>query len=424
MTETDLLRALFDRAVDTARPDRIVAAHMPAEPPAGRFVVIGAGKASAAMAAAVEAAWDGEIEGLVVTRYGHAVPCEKIEIVEAGHPVPDQNGREAAKRMLELLRGLSDEDFVLALISGGGSALLTLLPKGVPDEDAAALNRELLASGAPIDRMNCIRRHLSRTNGGRLAAAAFPARMLSLVISDVPGDSLPDIASGPTVGDETTLADARALVARYGMELPQTIVDALDDPVNESIKPDDPRLEQVETRLIAAPMASLEAAAALAVENGIDPIIQGDDIEGEAREIGRKFAAKALKEQAAIGPGDGPRVLISGGETTVTLPKDGRTLGKGGRNVEFLMGLAEGLAGAPGIWAIAGDTDGIDGMEEVAGAVVTPDTLARAGAARLAEAMHAFDGHGFFGGLGDQVITGPTLTNVNDFRAILIHPRG
>ena len=419
MTPRDQLRALFHTAVDTALPDKIVPPHLP---PAtkGRTVVVGAGKASAAMAAAVEAHMDGPLDGLVITRYDHAVPCDRIEIVEAAHPVPDQAGWDAAARMLALLDGLGPEDRVIALISGGGSSLLTCMPDPLTLDDARALNRALLASGAPIDQMNCIRRHLSRTNGGRLAAAAFPAPMTALMISDVPGDNLLDIASGPTVGDPTTLAEARALAERHALDLTPALRAALNDPANESVKPDDPRLAATDNRLIAAPIQSLEAAASHARALDLDPQIQGDAIEGEARALGRTFAAEALRVQAALAPGAAPKLLLSGGETTVTLPKDGRPLGKGGRNVDFLLGLAEALQGAPGIWALAADTDGVDGAAEVAGAIVAPDTLTRG--PDIAKALHAYDGHGYFETLGDQVVTGPTLTNVNDFRAILIHP--
>jgi hydroxypyruvate reductase len=370
------------------------------------------------MAAALEAHWPGELSGLVITRYGHAVHCDRIEIVEAAHPVPDEAGAAAAERMLGLCAGLSRDDLVIALISGGGSALMTLPPAGVSRADIQELNRALLASGAPIGAMNCIRRHLSRINGGRLAAACHPARVLALLISDVPGDDPVDIASGPTVPDPTTLADARALVARYRIELPAAVAAALDDLANESMKPGDPRLARAETRIIAAPMASLEAAAAKARALGFEPRILGDAIEGEARDVGAELARQALAARPA--PGAAPVVLISGGETTVTLPRDGRDLGRGGRNVDFLLGLAAALDGAPGVHAIACDTDGVDGAEEVAGAIVAPDTVACAGRAALEAALARYDGHGFFAALGDQVVTGPTLTNVNDFRAILV----
>lgn len=412
-----LLGALFGAAVASADPARIVPAHLPARP-AGRTLVIGAGKASAAMAAAFEAAWDGPLSGLVVTRYGHAVPCARVRIAEAAHPVPDAAGEAAAREMLGLVRGLAADDLVVALVSGGGSALLPLPAPGLALADKQAVNRALLASGATISEMNTVRRHLSAIKGGRLAAACHPARVESLLISDVPGDDPVIIASGPTVPDPSTLAEARAVVAKYRLDLPPAVARALADPANETVKPGDPRLARAAHRIVARPMAALEAAASVARRAGYLPLILGDAIEGEARAVGRAQAERALLEARA-----GRRVaLLSGGETTVTLPADGRRLGEGGRNVDFLMALAHGLAGAPGIAALAADTDGVDGAAEVAGAILLPDTLARAEAAGypLAEALHAFDGHGFFGRIGDAVVTGPTLTNVNDFRAILI----
>jgi hydroxypyruvate reductase len=415
------LVALFRAAVDAALPGRILGPHLPPPPPRGRLIVLGAGKASAAMAAAVEARYGAAVGGLVVTRYGHAVPTAHVEVMEAAHPVPDAAGAAAAERLLTLAAGAGEDDLVLALISGGGSSLITLPAPGLGLEDIRATNRALLASGAPIGAMNCVRRHLSRISGGRLAAAAFPARTLALLISDVPGDDPTDIASGPTVPDPTTLADGRAIVKRYRLELPAAVTAALEDPGNESPKPGDPRLARAETRIVAAPMASLEAAAACAREAGLVPRILGDALEGEARDLGAVMARDARAARAGLAPGDPPLVLLSGGETTVTLPRDGRTLGAGGRNVDFLLGLARGLAGAPGIFALAADTDGVDGAAEVAGAIVAPDTLARAGD-RFAAALAAYDGHGLFAALGDQVVTGPTLTNVNDFRAVLVMP--
>jgi glycerate 2-kinase len=417
-----LLLDLFRAAVDAARPELVVPPHLP-PPPAGRTIVLGAGKASAAMAAAVEAHWPGPLEGLVLTRYGHAVPTRQVEIVEAAHPVPDAAGLAGSERLLALAGGAGEGDLVLALISGGGSALLTLPAPGLTLEDVQATNRALLASGAPIDAMNAIRRHLSRITGGRLAAAAHPARVLALLISDVPGDDPVNIASGPTVPDPTSLADARALVARYRLDLPPAVAAALEDPGNETPKPGDPRLARAETRIVAAPMASLEAAAEAARAAGAVPRILGDALEGEARDLGAAMARDALAAQRDLAPGDAPLVLLSGGETTVTLPRDGRPLGSGGRNVDFLLGLARALDGAPGIHAIACDTDGVDGAAEVAGGLVSPDTPARAAAGALAAALDSHDGHGFFAALGDQVVTGPTLTNVNDFRAILVMPR-
>jgi glycerate 2-kinase len=416
-----ILVDLFRAAVDAALPERILPAHLP-DPPRGRTIVLGAGKASAAMAAAVEAHYPHPLEGLVVTRYGHGVPTRHVEIVEAAHPVPDAAGAAAAERMLALADAAGEDDLVLALVSGGGSALMSLPCAGVTAADIEATNRALLASGAPIDAMNCLRRHLSRITGGRLAAAAHPAALLALLISDVPGDDPVSIASGPTVPDPTTLADALAVVARYRLDLPPAVVAALDNPDNETPKPGDPRLARAETRIVAAPMASLEAAAAAARAQGLAPRILGDAIEGEAREVGAAMAREAIVARGRLGPGARPLVLISGGETTVTLPRDGRALGSGGRNVDFLLGLAQALDGAEGIHALACDTDGVDGAAEVAGAVLGPESVARAGEGALRAALERYDGHGFFATLGDQVVTGPTLTNVNDFRALLILP--
>ena len=413
------LRALFDAAVAAADPAVVLPAHLP-EPPRGRTIVVGAGKASAAMGLALERHWPGELSGLIVTRYGHGAPCQRIEVVEAAHPVPDEAGRAAAARILDLVGGLGEDDLVLALISGGGSALLTLPPDGLSLADKQGINRALLRSGASIDEMNCVRKHLSRIKGGRLAAAAWPARTVSLLISDVPGDDPAVIASGPTVPDPTTAADAAAILARYGIELPDSVRRHLASPAAETPKPGDPRLARAETRLIAAPQLSLEAAAQVALAEGVTPVLLGDALEGEAREVGKVMAGIAHSVARHGRPAAAPAVLLSGGETTVTVRGEGR----GGRNVEYLLGLAVALAGAPGIWAIAGDTDGIDGAEEVAGAIVTPDTLARARAAGLdpRAMLAANDAHSLFEALGDQVITGPTLTNVNDFRAVLVLP--
>ncbi len=412
--ERMILRELFDAAVAAAMPARMIPQHIP-EPPAGRCVVVGAGKASAAMARAFEEHYPGRCTGLVVTRYGHAVPCDNIEIVESAHPVPDAAGVAAAGRIHEMARSLGPDDLLVALISGGGSSLLTLPAPGISLADKQAVNAALLASGLPIKRMNLLRKHLSAIKGGRLAAAAWPARVLALMISDVPGDDPGTIASGPTVGDETTLAQARAVLAALPAPLPETVSRALNNPANETPFPDDPRLVTVENRVIAAPMMSLNAAAERARAHGITPIILGDALEGEARALGRQMARDALAHRD-----DAPCVLLSGGETTVTLPQGAR--GVGGRNVEFLMGLAEGLNGAAGISALACDTDGIDGGAEVAGAIITPDTMARAQAIGypLERALERHDGHGLFARLNHQVITGPTLTNVNDFRAILV----
>ncbi len=412
--ERAILRELFEAAIAAAMPAGVIPQHIP-EPPAGRCVVVGAGKASAAMARAFEQHYPGRCEGLVITRYGHAVACDNIEIIEAAHPVPDAAGIAAAGRILEMARSLGPDDLLVALISGGGSSLLTLPAPALDLADKQAVNAALLASGLPIDRMNLLRKHLSAIKGGRLAAAAWPARVLALMISDVPGDDPGTIASGPTVGDETTLEQARAVLAALPGPLPDTVSRALANPANETPFPDDPRLVTVENRVIAAPMMSLKAAAQRARAHGVTPIILGDALEGEARELGRQMARDAL-----IHRGRAPCVLLSGGETTVTLPQAAG--GIGGRNVEFLMGLAQELDGAAGICALACDTDGIDGGAEVAGAIITPDTMTRARKAGypLEHALERHDGHGFFARLQDQVITGPTLTNVNDFRAILV----
>jgi len=408
---------MFEAAVDAASPTTRVPSHLPPRPK-GRVIVVGAGKASAAMARAVEEHWDGPLTGFVVTRYGHAVPCERIEIVEAAHPVPDAKGEAAARQILDMVQGLGPDDLVLALISGGGSALLTLPAPGLTLEDKKAINAALLRSGAPIGEMNCVRKHLSAIKGGRLAAAAYPARVLTLVISDVPNDDLSVIASGPTVPDSTTFAEARAILAKYGITSPAAVIEHLERGRDETPKPGDPRLANAETVMIATPQMSLEAAAEIARAAGVTPLILGDAIEGEAREVGKVMAGIARQAALRGQPARPPCVLISGGETTVTI----RGSGRGGRNVEFLLSLAVELDGLPGVFAVAGDTDGVDGAEEVAGALITPDTLARAAAkgVQAKERLADNDGHGFFEVLGDQIITGPTLTNVNDFRAILI----
>jgi len=410
-----LLRDLFAAAVAAADPMQMLAHHLPA-PPRGRTLVVGAGKASARMAEALEAAWDGPLSGLVITRYGHARPCRRIEIVEASHPVPDNAGAAAAARVLEMVGDLTADDLVIALISGGGSALMTLPAGDITLAEKQAVNRALLASGAGIGDMNRVRKHLSRIKGGRLAAAAHPARVVALMISDVPGDEPGVIASGPTVGELSTPGDAAAILARYGIEPPASVARHLAD-ARDWVRPDDPRLARVENVIIAAPQRSLEAAAETARAAGIAPLILGDSIEGEAREAGRVMAGIAGQVLRHGQPLARPCVLLSGGETTVTL----RGAGRGGRNVEFLLALAIALDGQAS-HAIACDTDGVDGAEEIAGAVCAPDTLARAralGLDPLAE-LAANNAHAFFEALGDQVITGPTLTNVNDFRAILI----
>jgi len=413
---------MFDAAVEAAQPSHCVPPHLPDSGGIrGRLLVIGAGKASAEMALALERAWRGpasQLGGLVVTRYGYGAPCKHIEIAEAAHPVPDAAGLAAAQRLLQLVAGLTPDDFVLCLISGGGSALLPLPLPGLTLDDKQALNRALLKSGATINEMNCVRRHLSAIKGGRLAAACHPARVLTLALSDVPGDDPINIASGPTVADPTTCADALALVRRYGIDLPAHVLEVLESGRGESVKPGDPRLARAELKLVATPYRSLEAAADVARAAGVMPMILGDSIEGEARDVGKVLAGIARTAALHGEPLRAPCVLLSGGETTVTV----RGKGRGGRNVEFALALALGLDGLPNAWALAGDTDGVDGAEEVAGAIVTPDTLARAWSRgiRPADSLAINDGHGFFEALGDQVITGPTRTNVNDFRAILI----
>ncbi|MCB1909559.1 MAG: glycerate kinase [Rhodocyclaceae bacterium] len=417
MNAPDLLRQMLAAAIKAAQPEHCIPPHLPATG-SGRLIVIGAGKASAAMAQAVERHWPGPLSGLVVTRYGYAVPCERIEIVEAAHPVPDAAGLEAARRIKALVGGLSADDTVLCLISGGGSALLSLPLEGVSAEDKQAINRALLKSGATISEMNCVRRHLSAIKGGRLAAACHPARVVNLLISDVPGDNPMDIASGPTVADPTTCADALAIVRRYAIELPEGARGVLESGAGETIKPGDARLARVETRMIATPRMALEAAAAVAREAGIKPYILGDAIEGEARDVGKVMAGIAREVALHGQPFEAPCVLLSGGETTVTVRGNGR----GGRNVEFLLALGIALEGTPGVNALAADTDGVDGQEEIAGACLVPDSLQRAWSLGInpRNSLDDNDGHGFFGALGDAVVTGPTLTNVNDFRAVII----
>ena len=408
---------MFDAAVAAAQPALCLPPHLP-PPPKGRTIVIGAGKASAAMARALEDHWAGPLEGLVVTRYGYEVPCARIEIVQAAHPVPDAAGIEAAERIRQLVTGLTADDLVIALISGGGSSLLVAPGEGLTLADKQAVNTALLHSGASISEMNCVRRHLSSLKGGRLAAVCHPAQVLTLLISDVPGDDPIDIASGPTVGDPTTCADALAIVARYRIKVPPAVRSLLESGAGETIKPGDPRLQGIQTRMITAPQIALEAAAQVARDAGITPYILGDSLEGEARDLGKAMAG--ITRQVALHgqPFKTPCVLLSGGEATVTL----RGTGRGGRNVEFLLSLGVALNGLPGVYALAGDTDGVDGAEEIAGALLTPDTLARAWAlgTNPRSSLDNNDGHGFFQALGDAVVTGPTLTNVNDFRAILI----
>ncbi|MGH6737139.1 MAG: glycerate kinase type-2 family protein [Methyloceanibacter sp.] len=419
MTPAELLKAMFKAAVDAALPQLCVPAHLPRRPK-GRTVIIGAGKASGAMAKALEDAWDGPLEGLVVTRYGYRVPTTRLEVVEAAHPVPDAAGRDAAKRILKMVQGLSADDLVLCLISGGGSALLAAPAKGITLEDKQAVNKALLKSGATITEMNTVRKHLSAIKGGRLAKAAYPAHVVALMISDVPGDDPSIIASGPTVPDPSTNADALAIIDKYQIKVPDSVLNCLRTN-EETPKPGDPCFAKVENVMIATPQASLEAAAAVARKAGVTPVILGDSIEGEARDVALVHAGIARQCAMRGQPQEPPCVLISGGETTITL----KGKGKGGRNTEFLLALAIALAGMPGIYALAGDTDGIDGSEDNAGALVFPDTLARAETAGLnAKAMLADnDPYTFFKKIGDLLETGPTLTNVNDFRAILIENR-
>ena len=412
-----LLRQMFDAAIASAQPALCVPPQLPAAP-RGRLIVVGAGKASAAMARAVEENWSGPLTGLVITRYGYAVPCERIDIVEAAHPVPDAAGMHAAQRMLERVNALHEDDLVLCLFSGGGSALMPLPAPGLTLDLKQTVSRALLGCGATISEMNCVRRHLSAIKGGRLGAACHPARVVTLLISDVPGDRPIDIASGPTVADPTTCDQALAILRRYGVEMPRAVREVLESGRGESVKPGDPRLARSTVRMIATPQLALEAAARVARAAGIAAYILGDAIEGEARDVGKVFAGLALQVAERNQPFNAPCVLLSGGETTVTVRGNGR----GGRNVEYLLSLAIGLEGHPRIHALAGDTDGVDGQEEIAGARMGPDTLARAWSLRMRpnDMLDNNDGHGFFAALGDSVITGPTLTNVNDFRAILI----
>ena len=415
-----LLRQMFDAAIASAQPALCLPPHLPS-PPKGRTVVIGAGKASAAMARALEDHWPGPLEGLVVTRYGYEVPCERIEIVQAAHPVPDEAGLVASRRIAEKVSGLTADDLVIALVSGGGSSLLVAPAPGLTLADKRAVNAALLASGATISEMNCVRRHLSALKGGRLGSLCHPARVVTLLISDVPGDDPRDIASGPTVADPTTCADALAVIDRYRMSVPDAVRRLLASDACESVKPGDPRLARGEVRMITAPQIALEAAAKVARDAGIAAHILGDSLEGESRDLGKAMAGIARQVALRGQPFEAPCVLLSGGETTVTVRGNGR----GGRNVEFLLSLAVALDGLAGVHAIAGDTDGVDGAEEIAGALVTPDTLARAWASGVnpRASLDANDGHGFFRALGDSVVTGPTLTNVNDFRAILVDRR-
>ena len=418
------LRTLFDTAIAAANPRTVLARHLPPAPTHGRCIVVGGGKSAAVMAAALEDAWpEVTLEGTVVTRYGHAVPTRLIEVIEASHPVPDDNSERGAKRLLERVRNLTADDVVIALMSGGASALLAAPVAGLTLADKQAVNRALLACGANITEMNAVRKHLSAIKGGRLAAAAFPARVVTLAISDVPGDDPAVIGSGPTVPDATTFADAREVLTRYGITPPPAVAARLQQDADETPKPGS--LPQVDFRMIATPMMALDAMAAKARGLGLNPLILGDALEGEAAQMGTVMAGIARSVRGHGKPVHPPALLLSGGETTVTMAGvtiSARPTGKGGRNTTFLLGLAIALNGAPGIWACAGDTDGVDGMDDIAGALLTPDTLARAQALGLdaRAALAAHDSHGFFGAIGDLIVTGPTLTNVNDVRAILI----
>jgi len=413
-----LLRELFNAAIDAAHPRQVLADHLPADR-TGRAIVIGAGKAAAAMAEAIEAAWEGEISGLVVTRYGHGADCRKIEVVEAAHPVPDDAGERVARRVLEMVSNLEESDRVIFLLSGGGSSLLALPAEGISLADKQAINKALLRSGAHIGEMNCVRKHLSAIKGGRLAKACWPASVYTYAISDVPGDEATVIASGPTVADPTTSAQALEILARYNIEIPANVRQWLEDPRSETVKADDPCLSRSHFQLIAKPQQSLEAAAVKARTAGVPALILGD-LEGEAREVAKVLAGIARQVALHGQPLPAPCVLISGGETTVTVRGNGR----GGRNAEFLLSLTENLKGLPGIYALAGDTDGIDGSEDNAGALMTPDSFARAEALGLsaADELANNNGYGYFQALDALLMTGPTRTNVNDFRAILVLP--
>ena len=411
------LRGIFAAAVTSADPQRCLAAHLP-EKPAGRCIVVGAGKASASMAAALENAWpDVPLEGLVVTRHGHAVPTRRLEVLEAGHPVPDEASEAAARRMLATVSGLGRDDLVIALISGGGSATLALPAEGLTLSDKQQVTRSLLRSGAAIDEMNVVRQYLSAIKGGLLAAAAAPARVVTLAISDVPGDSPALIASGPTVASERSLERVREILARHRIDPPPAVQEFLRRPGPWPVVP-----AAADFRLIATPFMALQAAAVCALSHGFTPLLLGDALEGESRELAVALAGIARSVRRHARPAAPPAALLSGGETTVTVGDTGRPVGSGGRNTELLLSLAIALRGAGNVWALAADSDGIDGSGDAAGAIVAPDTLARAAAAGLdARALlDAHDSYRFFHSLGDLVTTGPTHTNVNDIRVILV----
>lgn len=413
---TKFLTDLFESAVNAAHPRQVLPKHLPKDR-TGRALVIGAGKAAAAMASTLEKHWQGEISGLVVTRYGHGANCQKIEVVEAAHPVPDDAGLAVAKRVMGLVQDLTEDDTVIFLLSGGGSSLLSLPAEGISLSDKQQINKALLRSGASIGEMNCVRKHLSAIKGGRLAKACYPATLYTYAISDVPGDDPSVIASGPTVADPTTSAEALAILKRYEIDVPNNVRDWLNNPASETVKEGDPALARSHFKLIATPQQSLDAAATTATIHGIQPLILGD-IEGESREVAIVHAGIARQIAKYGQPIKPPCVILSGGETTVTVKGNGR----GGRNAEFLLSLTENLQGQEGIYAIAADTDGIDGSEDNAGAVTRPDSLARAAAegVKASDCLDNNDGYGFFAVLEDLLITEPTRTNVNDFRAIYI----
>lgn len=415
-----LLRRAFEAAVDAVSAPERITAHLP-PPPKGRTVVVGAGKAAATMARAVEEAWPGDLSGLVVTRYEHGLPTSRIEVIEAAHPNPDEASQQAAAKILEMAGGLGPDDLLLCLISGGGSALMALPAPGLTLADKQGVTRGLLRCGATISEINCVRKHLSAIKGGRLAAAAAPAPVVALLISDVPGDDPSVIASGPTVPDPTTRAEALAVIDKYALDVPAHVLAHLEGDAAETPKPGDPRLAASRTVMVATPQDALEAAAAVVREAGYRPLILGNAIEGEARDVALVHAGMAKQATGYGQPAEPPCVLLSGGETTVTIRGDGR----GGRNGEFLLALAVALDGLPGVWALAADTDGIDGVEDNAGSILRPDTLTRAAAAGLKpRALLANnDSYGLFSKLGDLIVTGPTRTNVNDFRAVLIEKR-
>ncbi|HEY5210066.1 MAG TPA: glycerate kinase [Stellaceae bacterium] len=418
------LRTLLDAAIAAAAPELVVPCHLPT-PPRGRTIIVGAGKAAAAMACAVEAHWPGPLSGLVITRHGYGAPCARIEVIEATHPMPDTAGMAAARRILDLVQGLSADDLVLFLASGGGSALMALPAPGLTLADKQAVTRDLLKSGATIGELNAVRKHLSAIKGGRLAVAAYPARVVTLAISDVAGDDPSVIASGPTVPDPTTFADARAILAKYGIAPPPAIARHLADARDETPKPGDPRLASAHYILVATPRMALDAAATVARAAGVTPLLLSDALEGEAREVA--LVQAGIARQAAAGrlivgdrPLPLPAVILTGGEATVTV----RGAGKGGPNTEFTLALALALRGHPQIHALAADSDGIDGTEDNAGAAIGPETFGRAAALNLdlASLLANNDSYRAFAALGDLIVIGPTRTNVNDIRAILVMP--